>query len=240
MKRNLFGRVLAGGLGLFLGGLLYLGPGLAGGGLPLARWAALLGDQAGIRRWLAGFGPLAPLVSIGLNVLQVVLAPIPGQFLGLANGYLFGVFWGTLYSLIGLTLGSLAAMGIGRWLGRRVVVRLVSPDQLERWDRLLSRRGSLLFFFLVFLLPLLPDDVTCFVIGLSPLPIPYLLLLATLGRLPGLVFSSWLGAQAGHLSWPWLVSLVLLVVAGALLATRYQDRLVGWMERQEGNGAGEG
>ncbi|MCX7856354.1 MAG: hypothetical protein N2556_10400, partial [Anaerolineae bacterium] len=45
-------------------------------------------------------------------------------------------------------------------------------------------------------LPLLPDDLTCFVIGLSPLSIPYMLLLAGVGRLPGLVVSSWVGANA--------------------------------------------
>ncbi len=192
------------------------------------RWGgplvALLRDQERIRAWLAGFGLLAPLVSILLNAAQVLLAPVPGQIISLANGYLFGVFWGTVYSMVGLAIGSALAMGIGRWLGRPAVERLVSPDALARWDGVAARRGPL-FFFLVFLLPLLPDDVTCFVVGLSPLSIPYVLVLATLGRLPGLVAGSWLGQHAASLSPGGWALLVGATVALALLVLRYQNRI---------------
>ena len=196
--------------------------------LALWRWGQSLmtffQDQEQVRHWLADFGPLAPLISIGLNVAQVLLAPVPGQVIGLANGYLFGVLWGTVYSLIGVMIGSALAMGLGRWLGRPVVERFVGPDQLARWDDLAARRGPL-FFFLIFLLPLVPDDIACFAVGLSPLSIPYIVTLATIGRLPGLVVSSWIGANASNLSLAgWVV-----VGAGALalggLALHYRDRL---------------
>ena len=156
-------------------------------------------DQDQIQTWLAGFGPLAPLLSIGLNVAQVVLAMVPGHVIGLANGYLFGVFWGTVYTLAGVGLGSAIAMALGRWLGRALVVRLVAPARLARWDALAARHGPR-FFFLVFLLPLLPDDIACFAVGLSPLSLPYILTLALIGRLPGLIISCWIGANASALS----------------------------------------
>jgi uncharacterized membrane protein YdjX (TVP38/TMEM64 family) len=185
---------------------------------------AFFRDQERVREWLAGFGPLAPLTAIALNVAQVLLAPVPGQVIGLANGYLFGVFWGTLYSLLGVTLGSALAMGLARWLGRPLVERLVGPAQLARWDARAARSGPF-FFFLVFLLPLVPDDIACFAVGLSPLSIPYILTLAAIGRLPGLIVSSWIGAHAGSLSplgWA-------LVVSGALalagLVLRYHERI---------------
>jgi uncharacterized membrane protein YdjX (TVP38/TMEM64 family) len=194
----------------------------------LWRWSdpliTRLRDQDQIRLWLADFGPLAPLVSIALNVIQVLLAPVPGQFVGLANGYLFGVFWGTVYSLVGVMIGSAIAMGLGRWLGRPIVARFVNPSHLDRWDDLSARRGPI-FFFLVFFLPLLPDDIICFAVGLSPLAIPYILALAALGRLPGLVASSWLGANASALS-PTALALIgggTLAIGGLVL--RYQVQL---------------
>jgi uncharacterized membrane protein YdjX (TVP38/TMEM64 family) len=197
-------------------------------GLAFWRWGepvvTFFRDQDRIRAWLADLGPIAPLASIGLNTAQVLLAPIPGQVVGLANGYLFGVLWGTVYSLAGVMLGSVLAMGLGRWLGRPVVVRLVGAATLARWDTLTARRGAL-FFFLVFLLPLVPDDVACFAVGLSPLSIPYILMLAALGRLPGLIASSWIGANAGRLS---LVGWTLVGGGTLLLAAivlRYQGRI---------------
>ena len=187
----------------------------------------LLEDREAIQDWVAGFGPWGPLLSILLNTLQVLLAPIPGQTLGLVNGYLYGVLLGTLYSLVGVMLGSLIAMTLGRWFGRPLVGRLVGPDTLERWDRVARRQGPA-FFFLIFLFPFFPDDVICFMIGLSPLAIPYMLLLAALGRLPGLVVASWVGAYATSLPW-W--GWVLIGAGGVVLAVafwRYQEQLEQW------------
>ncbi len=184
----------------------------------------LLDDQERIREWVAGFGPWAPLVSIALNVAQVLLAPMPGQFVGLVNGYLYGVCLGTFYSMVGLALGTTLAMALGRWFGRPLVERLVNPEKLTRWDQIAGRRGPP-FFFLVFLFPLVPDDVACFLIGLSPLAIPHMVVLALLGRLPGVFVSCWLGAYATELPWWVWIPLGGGVAGLAWVFWRYQAQL---------------
>jgi uncharacterized membrane protein YdjX (TVP38/TMEM64 family) len=165
---------------------------------------ALLGDQERVQAWVAQLGPWGPLATIGLNAAQVILAPIPGQFIGLTNGYLYGIAAGTLYSMIGLVIGTTTAMVLARRFGRPLVERLVAQDQLARWDEITAKQGPW-FFFLVFLFPFLPDDVTCFLVGLSPLSIPRMLVLITLGRLPGVFVSCWVGARASELPrWVWI------------------------------------
>ena len=207
-------------IGLVIVGLLLAAVGLLWGD-DLYR---LLADQEAVRAWVAGFGPWGPVVAIFLHTLQVLLAPIPGQTVGLVAGYLYGVGLGTLYSLIGVMLGSALAMGLARWFGRPLVVRLVGAERLSRWDRIARERGPV-FFFLAFLLPFLPDDLLCFLVGLSPLPIPYMLVLAAVGRLPGLWVASWVGANATTLPWWGWVGLGVGGVALAVLFARYQARL---------------
>ncbi len=185
---------------------------------------AVLGNQARIQDWVERFGPWGPLVNIALNIAQVLLAPLPGQFIGMANGYLYGVWLGTLYSMVGLVVGTTLAIGLARWFGRPLVERLVDAQRLARWDRLADRRGPL-FFFLVFLFPFLPDDLVCFLIGLSSLSIPRMVVLAALGRLPGVFASCWVGAHAARLAWwAWLV-LGSGAAALAWLSWRHQARL---------------
>ena len=92
------------------------------------------------------------------------------------------------------------AICIARFAGRPLVARLVRPEVLERLDRFAAGRG-LLFFFLVFLIPGLPDDVLCFVAGLTRLPILALVALVAVARVPGIAAAIWVGASAERMSW---------------------------------------
>lgn len=188
------------------------------------------GDQERVRAWVQGFGPWGPLASIALNVAQVLLAPLPGQLIGMVNGYLYGLWLGTLYSMLGLLLGRALAMALGRWCGRRLVERLADAEQLARWDERIARRGPL-FLFLVFLFPFLPDDLVCFLIGLSPLSIPRMLVLAGLGGLPGVFVSCWVGAHAAELPWWAWIPLGIGAAALAWAFWRFQARLEAGMLR---------
>jgi len=90
---------------------------------------------------LGPFG--APLAFITVQILQVVLAPIPGEASGFVGGYLFGVLPGLVYSTVGLTIGSVINFTLGRLLGRRYVAAWMSAESLLRFDALAKRQGAI-------------------------------------------------------------------------------------------------
>jgi uncharacterized membrane protein YdjX (TVP38/TMEM64 family) len=192
---------------------------------PWIAWlAGVLLDRDRVLAWLSGFGAWAPLVFIALSFVQVVIAPIPGQFIGVAGGYLFGAAAGLLYGFIGATLGAWLAMWLGRRLGRPFVARLFGEATLARFDRFADRRGAV-FFFLVFLLPFVPDDLACYAVGLSPLPILPMLIMASIVRLPAGIVSVLVGENVARLPPAILIAAVAgLTLIGALI-WRYRERL---------------
>jgi uncharacterized membrane protein YdjX (TVP38/TMEM64 family) len=161
---------------------------------------------------------------IVLQAAQVLLAPIPGQGVGAASGYLFGACWGTVYSLAGTIVGSFVAITLARRYGRPMVERLISRETLQSLDARASQRG-LLFFALVFLLPFLPDDVACFVAGLSSIPIPALMLAVLAGRTPGVLVSAWVGANAASLGSGEITLVVIAGVAVVALLLAFEAQL---------------
>ncbi len=198
----------------------------------------LFADQARIRGWIAGFGPLAPLAAMLFVALKVLAAPIPGQIIGTINGYLFGTFWGTVYSLIGMTVGTVIALAIGRYAGRPVVARLVGESLLQKWDRVARKRG-LVFFLLVYLLPFTPDDVISYIAGMTPLNLRRVLVLGVVARIPGMIVGNWFGASVPQFTpWQWLL-IGVYVVGWIALTIRYYARLeaatlrlIDWSEQQ--------
>jgi uncharacterized membrane protein YdjX (TVP38/TMEM64 family) len=185
---------------------------------------SLFADRATVQEFVTRFGVWAPLAAILLHVTQVLLAPIPGQVIDAANGYLFGAAWGAFYSLVGVIAGSSLAMALARRFGRPWAERLIKRETLERLDGYSRQRGTL-FFFLVFLFPFLPDDAACFLAGLTLLPLPELIVLATIGRLPGILVANFVGANAATLTRTQGALFIAVLAVIALAFWRYQERL---------------
>ncbi len=184
------------------------------------------------RAILESSGLAIELAFIGFQTLQVIVAPIPGQLAGLLGGYLFGFWYGLLLTMTGQTIGSLVAMLIGRLFGVQVVRRFVPADLMAKLDTLVSR-GGLWNFFVIFVLPALPDDAICFVAGMTRLSLWKLLLVMFLGRLPGMAVLCFVGTSAGE-GWSggWVVfaaamcvSFVLWLYGDELEARVFGERL---------------
>jgi uncharacterized membrane protein YdjX (TVP38/TMEM64 family) len=155
---------------------------------PLAR--AL--DPARLETWLEDAGPLAPLLFVALMALAVV-SPLPTIPLDLLAGRLFGPLPGTLYSVVGATLGSLVSFQLARWLGRDFVAHFLKGHIhfCQRCsDRLLSK-----IVVLGRLLPIAPFDLLSYGAGLTRMSASRFAAASFLGMLP-LTFAY---NAAGHL-----------------------------------------
>jgi len=232
-------RLLWGGLALMLVGLMaalvwgFSCREILWGGV--CHYYDILTDKEQVQNLLKAAGPLAPLVFILVQVLQVVFAPIPGEATGFIGGFLFGVPQGFLYSTIGLTVGSALAFLLGRWLEVHFVTRIVQPATLKRFDFLMERQGALVAFFL-FIIPGFPKDYLCFILGLSNMPLRLFLVLSTVGRLPGTLMLTLQGAkvyEGDYLVSGILLGLCLLL---GLVLYRFRDTLYEWLRRWDHGG----
>ncbi len=208
--------------------LIFLGPELWA---LLVQFVQFLSDKDKTSAYIEGFGPAAPLIFMVIQVLQVMFAPVPGEATGFIGGYLFGVIKGFIYSSIALSLGSLINFGIGRFLGRRYVRKLIPPRHLKRFDAMIRREGALVVFIL-FILPGFPKDYLCLFLGLSALPIKIFFFMATIGRMPGTFILSLQGAMFFEQNY-----LLLALATGGcsiivLLGYQYRHKLYGWIEKQ--------
>jgi uncharacterized membrane protein YdjX (TVP38/TMEM64 family) len=200
-------------------------------------WQPIYGfvsDSEKVAAWVESLGVWGPVAIILLQVAQTILAPIPGQAIQAVSGYLYGPWWGTLFSLAGMVMGSCIVFFLARRFGRPFVLRFVGKQSVERLDDLV-RRGGVLFFFLLWLFPFTPDDLVCVAAGLTPMPPLQFLILMSLGRLPGIFFAVWVGANMARIEpiW-WVLTFVAIAVVAAVLwrwGDRIQDTVLSFIGR---------
>jgi uncharacterized membrane protein YdjX (TVP38/TMEM64 family) len=179
----------------------------------------LLERAAEARTLITTFGPLAPLVFVLLFALQILVAPLPGQFMGVMSGYLFGAFWGSVYSIIGLTVGAGLAMILARRFGRPLLNRFFEENAVRQWERKLRMRSPVTWA-LLFLFPV--PDLVFYVAGLSRVPLAHLLLAVISGRSLGLIFANTVGTLSATLPPEWVVVKWAVLLVAAFFLYRYQ------------------
>ncbi len=142
---------------------------------------ALVKDEDAFRQYLETKGKFMPLLYVILQYLQVVILPIPSVVSTVAGVAIFGPLKTIVYSLIGIVLGSITAFFIGRKLGHKAVAWMVGHEELKKWQKKLKGKDNFILT-VMFLLPMFPDDVLCFIAGLSSMSNRYFLIMIIVSR----------------------------------------------------------
>jgi len=192
-------------------------------------WLAFFSSRADVQDWISSYGAVAPLVYIAVQVFQVVIFIVPGEVIQITGGYLFGITAGTIYSLIGIALGSGIDFYIARLLGRAFVEGVFGDGQVAKFDEFTAARGPQTGFFLLFVIPGIPKDVLVYVAGISKIRFSYFLVVTMAGRLPGILGSAIIGdsVAAGR----WILGSIIFGVAVVLfvLGLVFRTRLIDWV-----------
>jgi uncharacterized membrane protein YdjX (TVP38/TMEM64 family) len=169
----------------------------------------------------------AMFIFIGLQVVQVVAAPVPGEVTGFAGGVLFGTFWGIVFSTIGLTLGSWLAFGLARLIGRPIVELVTSPETIKRYDYVMKHKG-LFLAFLMFLIPGFPKDILCYILGLGHMGQRDFLIVSTTGRLLGTTLLTIGGTLFRNERYGAFFTVLGISIAMILLVMIYRENIERW------------
>lgn len=168
------------------------------------------------RQWVDQQGPLGPLAFMGMVILQIVVAVIPGEPLEIAAGYAFGALEGTLLCMFGAFIGRVAVFLLVRRFGTKAVEVFFPLEKLSTLSFLQNRRKLTAWVFFLFFLPGTPKDLLCYVVGLTDLPLKTWLIVSAIAPFPSIVTST-IGGDAlgmGNYTFALLVFVATMVISG--------------------------
>ena len=185
-----------------------------------------------IRAMIEAAGPFAGAVYFFIQLLTVVIAPIPSNISMMAGALAMGFWPALLLGFAAIWLGSMGVFLLARRLGQRRVQALVDRGVMEKYLPVIREKQEV-FLFLALLFPFFPDDMLCILAGLTSMPTGRFALLVLLARPWGLVFAALLGSGAFSLplwGWAfWIAALIALFVLAVKYSGRIEDRLLAWI-----------
>lgn len=178
------------------------------------------------RDYIISTGKIGPLIFILFQILQTVIAPIPGEVIQLAGGYIYGVPLGTLYTTVGMLVGAGIAFFFTRLLGGNFIENLMKKKKFKWMTDMMGNKKFSIFLFIFFFIPGLPKDYLIYVAGLTTIkPLKFFGILIV-SRLPWLLASVSVGASVFKKNYS--STIIISVIAGLafILGLIYKDKLI--------------
>lgn len=188
------------------------------------------------RLYVSSFGKWTWAVFILCQILQVILLPIPAFITVGAGVLMYGPLLGSILSSIGIILGSIIAFICGKYFGYNIVKWLVGKDNLDKCLKFIKGKDKVVFTFM-FLFPFFPDDVLCFVAGITTIRPLFFIIMITIVRFITCFLSSYSMNNSiipydtwwGILLWVCFFAITLFI---ALMIVKHGDKIEDFFTRK--------
>lgn len=132
--------------------------------------------------YIKKMGIIAPLLFILIQTIQVIFPVIPGGASCLAGVIAFGPIEGFVYNYIGLCLGSVIAFLFSRKYGVKLIQKLFKQETIDKYMGYIKEHKFDKIFFWGIFLPGAPDDLLCYIAGITNMRLKTFITIILIGK----------------------------------------------------------
>lgn len=180
-------------------------------------WIISLKDEAGrqaFKEYIENQGAAGVFILLGIQILQVVVAIIPGEPIEVISGLLYGAGYGYLICTVGMLIGTVTVFYAVKLLGLNFINKIISPEKLEKFKFLHNAKQLKVITFILFFIPGTPKDMLTYFMPLTKINPLTFFVIVTLARIPSILSSTYAGETIGD--GDWLKTLVIFALIGAI------------------------
>lgn len=187
--------------------------------------------QQKFKKWVTSLGVGGWLLVMGIQIIQIVIAFIPGEPVEIMAGVLYEGFGGLFLCMIGCVIASTGVFITSKRFGTPLVIRLFKKSKLDEFAFLKDAKKLEIIVFLLFLIPGTPKDMLTYIVGASSMKLPKFLAFSTFARIPSVVSSTFIGSTIRQGEWKTAALIFALTAALGIMGIKYQERLMVFCKR---------
>lgn len=149
-------------------------------------------EAEGLRNWILSFGLWAPVIYIIVYTTRPLIF-FPASVLSIAGGLAFGAWMGTLYTIIGATLGAMLSFLVAKSVGKSIVTEQWT-GKAAKFQRQMEQNGFL-YVLLFRLIPVINFDLISYMAAIAKVRFASFALATLIGIIPGTFAYNFLGSS---------------------------------------------
>ncbi|MEG2660160.1 MAG: VTT domain-containing protein [Oscillospiraceae bacterium] len=157
-------------------------------------FAEMINDTGAFKSKISEMGFSGWLSLLGLQILQIIIAFIPGEPVEILSCVLYGGVGGFLTCELGILIGSVIVFLAVRLLGYSVITSFISEEKLQKYKFLQDTHRLEMLTFILFFIPGTPKDVLTYFVGFTKINPIHFFAIATFARIPSVLTSTLAGS----------------------------------------------
>ena len=189
-------------------------------------------EPGALEEFLQGKGFWGVIIFLAIQILQVVVAIIPGEIVEVAAGVVFGWWWGFILVLLGITIGTFIIFFVFRRTGKPLIEAALGDDRLKKFEKLDKHKNRDKIIFIMFFIIGLPKDIFTYAAAFFDISIWRFFLLTTFARIPAIISSTIAGSSLakGDIK----TTVVIFVITGIISIAGYlfSEKILNKMQKR--------
>ena len=181
------------------------------------------------KEYILSYGIKGIFIYILFQVVHVFIVIFPGEILQITGGYIYGTFFGTIYTVIGLMIGVILVFFTTKILGYSAVKILIPKDKLEKFNFLINSSKAEIVLFFLLLIPGVPKDALTYIAGITPIKPLRFFVISAVARFPGILGSAYIGSNLQKENYTMVIIVGAIAVIFFILGIIFQERIINFV-----------
>lgn len=184
-----------------------------------------------LEMYIESAGFFGVFILLFVQILQVVIAIIPGELVEVLAGLLYGTLLGYVICEVGMLIGTIVIFYGVKKLGQSKIDKLNENEKFTKFAILNNAQSLEILTFIMFFIPGTPKDLLTYFMPFTKIEPKKFLTIVAIARTPSIISSTYAGSSLGEGDWLRMGIAFAVIMVTGLIGIRYNNQIVEYFSK---------
>lgn len=183
--------------------------------------------------YIESLGFFGIFVLMFVQILQVVIAIIPGEAVEVLAGLLYGTLLGFVICEIGMIIGTIIIYYFVKKVGKSRIEKVNEDEKYTKFKILNDAQSLEMLTFIMFFIPGTPKDLLTYFMPFTKIESKKFFTIVAIARMPSILSSTYAGSSLSEGEWVKMTLTFLFIMVTGILGIKYNNQIVEYFSKEQ-------